>query len=233
MVNEGLIAEAHELVGQKLPKEIFGDVINPNNRLLIAITCLRAGASDLAYQLFASLVEEGPKENVNHHFAYVRSLAEMAEIEAEQERYQQAMEHMGTALAEYPESMGYMMSRVHMKTYLAYYQYQAGLKEEALKGISAVCAQEEQAFKELPLQDARALVGPGLCYALHQWALFYAMEGEWDHAYDQAKTMIPFALSVDEDGVKEAERIKAQGNGEAAFSRLVEAIRYLDGEWQG
>ncbi|MFC7442953.1 hypothetical protein [Laceyella putida] len=228
--NDEMIQEAYELVGQRLPKETFLEVDHPNNRVLIAVTCLRAGAAHLAYRLFESVAQEGPKENANHHFAYVRSLVEMAEIDAEHGRYQRAAEHMSVALAEYPESMGYMMSRVHLEAYLAYYQYQAGMKGEALKGIAALCAREAQAFNELPPHDARALVGPGLCYALHQWALFYAMEGEWDQAYEKAKTMIPYASFVDEAGVEEAERLRSQGNGEAAFTVLTEAIRYRDGE---
>jgi tetratricopeptide (TPR) repeat protein len=227
---DGLLQEAYDLVGQRLPKETFRDAEHPNNRLLIGVTCLRVGAVNVAYRLFESIAQEGPKENANHHFAYVRSLVEMAEIDAENERYSQAAEHMATALAEYPESMGYMMSRVHLEVYLTYYQYQAGRKDEALSGIAALCAREEQAFREMELRDAKALVGPGLCYALHQWALFYAMEGEWDRAYEKAKSMIPYATSVDEAGVEQAERLHREGNGEAAMNRLIEAVRYRDGE---
>lgn len=222
--------EAQELVGHRLPKETFYDFTHPNNRLLVGVTCLRAGYVDVAYNLFDSIVREGPKENPNHHFAYVRSLVEMAEIDAERGRFDRAEASMAEALKEYPESMGYMMSRVHLEVYLSYYQYHAGKKEEALACIHSICEREKARFNGMPRHDAVSLVSPGLCYAIHQWALFYAVEGDWEQAVDKFKEMLPYAGSTDPAAIQEAEALLAKGEAEQAFYRYVEAVRYNDGE---
>ncbi|SEN71088.1 tetratricopeptide repeat protein [Lihuaxuella thermophila] len=221
---------AWELVGYRLPKETFNDFSHPNNRLLIGVTCLRAGYADVAYQLFDSVAGEGPKENPNHHFAYVRSLVEMAEIDAERGQFERAEELMKEALKEYPESMGYMMSRVHLEVYLAYYQYHAGKKEAAHAYIQSICEREKERFAGMPRHDAVSLVGPGLCYAIHQWALFYAVEGDWARAVDKFKEMLPYAAASDAAGIQEADALLADGDAEQAFYRYVEAVRYKDGE---
>lgn len=227
---ESLKQEAQQLIGHRLPKETFSDFAHPNNRMLAGVTCLHSGYIDLAYQLFATIVEEGPKENPNHHFAYVRSMVEMAEIDAERKQFSRAAEYMQQALASYPESMGYMMSRVHLEVYLAYYLFQAGKKEEAIRQIKTICDREIKKFQELPIHDAQSLVGPGLCYAIHQWSLFYAMEEEWELAVAKFKEMLPYAVATDSNAIREAEEFLARGKGKQAFSRYEEAVRYKDGE---
>jgi tetratricopeptide (TPR) repeat protein len=227
---EALKEEAWEWVGHRLPKQTFDDFAHPNNRLLVGVTCLRAGYVETAYALFASIAAEGPKENPNHHFAYVRSLVEMAEIDAERDRFGEAARLMSEALEAYPESMGYMMSRVHLEVYLAYYLFQCGEKESAFEKIAALCERERKRFVEMPRHDAVALVGPGLCYALHQWALFFAMEDRWEEAFAKAKEMIPFASLTYEEGVREAEMLLARGEAKEAFDWLISSIQYRDGD---
>ncbi|MBA4544466.1 hypothetical protein H1164_16655 [Thermoactinomyces daqus] len=226
IVMEELKREAEAAVKHRLPRDTFLDFAHPNNRLLVGVTCLRAGLPDLAYKLFQSIAEEGPNENPNQHFAYVRSLVEMAELDAEAQRFNQAAEKMKEALAQYPETMGYMMSRVHLEVYLAYYLYQAGQKQEAVEKIAGIAGREREKFATMPQHDAVALVGPGLCYALHQWALFYAMEENWEQAAQKAAEMVPFAERVDESGLKEAKQLLERGRAEDAFRRTIDSINY-------
>ncbi|MBA4493586.1 hypothetical protein ACFO25_04230 [Paenactinomyces guangxiensis] len=225
---ESLKEETRQLVGHQLPKETFYDFTHPNNRMLVAVTSLRAGYADVAYKLFQTIAEEGPKENANHHFAYVRSLIEMAEMDAQAGRFSQAETLMEQALEAYPESMGYMMSRVHLEVYLAYYKFYAGKKEEAMKQIESICKREQQKFEALPEHDAKSLIGPGLCYAIHQYALFYAVDGAWIQAVNKMKEMLPYAPAIDPAAVQEAERLLAGEKAEEAFNRYTEAICYND-----
>src|SRR5699024_5404449 len=100
---------AREQVAHLLPNDIFAEFDQLNSRLLIAVTLLQRGIKELAYQLFETIAANGPDENENRHFAYVRSLAEMAEMDAEQGDFAEAEEKMATALAQFPSSMEYMM----------------------------------------------------------------------------------------------------------------------------
>lgn len=227
---ETLKHESEQLVGHRLPKETFMDFAHPNNRMLVGVTCLRAGYVDVAYDLFSSIAQEGPKPNPNHHFAFVRSLVEMAEIDAERENFTLAAEWMKQALDEFPESMSYMMSRVHLEVYFGYYLYQSGEKEAGLTQIQQVVEREKQRFGELPRKDAVSLVGPGLCYAIHQWSLFHALEEDWEQAIDQFKEMIPFATKIDSLKLDEAEKMRQKGLVEESYYAYVEAVQYNDNE---
>jgi hypothetical protein len=55
--------ETRELVGHRMPKEMFLDFGHPNNRLLVGVTCLRVGYADMAYDLFRTIAKEGPKSS--------------------------------------------------------------------------------------------------------------------------------------------------------------------------
>jgi tetratricopeptide (TPR) repeat protein len=214
------------MVGYQLPKDTFVNFENTPTRMLVGVTCLRSGFVDLAYQVFASIVEEGPQENANRQFAYVRSLIEMAELDAERGNFAQAEQKMTEALSQYPSSMGYMMSRVHLEIYLSYYQFQSGKRDEALQRIASIVDREKQRFTEMPQQDALSLVSPGLCYAIHQWALFYADEGDWEEAFLKFKEMRPYCIEINEQGWEEAEALFAKGEKEQAFNRLSESVLY-------
>jgi tetratricopeptide (TPR) repeat protein len=225
-----LQTQSQQLVGVYVPKETFSHFSHPNNRMLVAVTCLRTGYTDIAYLLFETIVQEGPKQNANHHFAYVRSLVEMAEIDAERGKYEQAADTMAEALAEYPEALGYMMSRIHLEVYITYYLYQAGYQEQAREQLALICQREQKRFAELPLPDAQSWIGPGLCYAIHQWALFDAMEGNWQKAVERVKEMLPFAAATDVVGLRTADEMLAEGRVEQAFTQLIDAIQYRDGK---
>ncbi|TCS97038.1 hypothetical protein [Hazenella coriacea] len=227
---ETLKQESEQLVGHRLPKETFMDFTHPNNRMLVGVTCLRAGFVDVAYHLFSSIAQEGPKENPNHQFAFVRSLVEMAEIDAERENFSLAAESMKRALEEFPESMSYMMSRVHLEVYLTYYLYLSGEKEVGMQRIQEIVEREKQQFVELPRKDAVSLIGPGLCYAIHQWSLFLALEGEWELAIDQFKEMVPYTVNIDSEKWDEAERIRQVGTAEEAYHAYVSAVQYNDNQ---
>jgi tetratricopeptide (TPR) repeat protein len=229
-VSRTLQQQAQQLVGAYLPQEVFAHFSDPNHRMLVAMTCLRAGDTDVAYPLFATIAQEGPKENANHHFAYVRSLVEIAEIDAGRGKYQQAADAMVEALAAYPESLEYMMSRIHLEVYLTYYLYQAGYQQQAREQIADICQREQERFAKLPLQEAQSCIGPGLCYAIHQWALFDAMEGNWQKAVEQGKKMLSFASVTDEVNLRMADELLAVGKVEQAFTKLMDGIRYIDGE---
>jgi hypothetical protein len=114
--------------------------------------------------------------------------------------------------------------------YLAYYEFQSGEKEKAYERIAEIVNRESDKFRAMPPHDAVALVGPGLCYAIHQWALFFAMEGDWRLATQKALAMEPFAMMVDENGLEEAKTLLIRGEAEAAFHRVIDSIRYRDGE---
>ncbi len=222
--------EAEELVGFRLPRDTFYKFDDDlNTRLLVGITCLQSGYTEQAYQIFSTIAAEGPQEEANHHFAYVRSLVELAELDASNGDFVQAEQKMEEALKQYPLSMGYMMSRVHLEVYLTYYKFKANKREEAEKQIQQIISREIEKFKELPLQDAFSLIGPGLCYAIHQWALFYADQEEWDEAIEKFKTMLDFAPKIDKHGLEEVETLLEKNQAKQAFFRLTESVRYGDG----
>jgi tetratricopeptide (TPR) repeat protein len=219
--------ESHNLVGHKLARTIFEQFENPNHRLIIGVACLREGDKELAFSIFTSIIKEGPKENKDQHFAYVRSLIEIAELEAEKNRFAEAREHMRGALEAFPEKMGYMMSRVHLEVYFAYYCFRSNRKEDAYEYIAWVCTKEQDRFHELPVQDANELVGPGLCYAIHQWALFYVEEGDWARAILKFKEIFPYTSVLNRGYVSEAEELESRGDLKRAFYRLEEAVYYI------
>lgn len=209
--------ESRNLVGYKLSKAVFGQFDNPNNRLIIGVACLREGYKEVAYNVFESIMEEGPKQSNDHHFAYVRSLVEIAKLEAENGRFDEAYKHMRDALDVFPEKMNYMMSRVHLEVYLTYYCFQSNKKEQAFKQVEMICGKERERFESLRLEDAYELVGPGLCYAIHQWALFYAEEGEWGCAIAKLKEAFQYTPVLHQEFVTEAKELESQGELEGAF----------------
>jgi tetratricopeptide (TPR) repeat protein len=191
---------------------------------LIAIHCLRANNIDIALRLLQSIAIEGPKENRNHHFAYVRSLVEMAEIVASRGEFTQAEQWISTALLHFPESMNYMMSRIHLQVYMAYYQFQAGKKEAAMIQMANICQQAKERFTSMLREDAYSLVTPGLSYAYHQWALFYAAEGEWEQAFVKYKEWFPYAVDIDEQKLTKAEWLLHNQGAEKAFAYLIKVF---------
>lgn len=219
--------EAYELVGRTLPNDTFLYFDHElTTRMLVAVSCVRVGAKDLAYRLFATNAQAGPQDNANQHFAYVRSLVEMAEMDAERGQYALAEEEMAEALEQYPDSMSYMMSKVHLEIYLQYYRFQAGNHSLAYEKLGQLIEREKEKFVAHPPKDAVALVGPGLCYAIHQLALFYAEEGNWIEACATLQKMGFYALEVHQATIEDAQKFLAQGQGEEAFQMLQQAYHY-------
>lgn len=215
--------ESRNLVGYKLSKSLFEEFKNPNNRLIIGVTCLKDGHKKQAVKLLQSIVEEGPKEHKDHHFAYVRSLVEMAELRAEEGDFLEAEENMRLALEYFPNTMGYMMSRIHLEVYLSYYCFCAGKEEVAYQEIATICEREQEKFRDYPIEDAYELVGPGLRYAIHQWSLFFAQNGEWKKAVEKIKEAFRFMADTTLDRV-EAQRLEKQSKWEQAFYSYEEAV---------
>lgn len=226
---ENLKEAARRQVAHLLPNGIFDEFDQLNSRMLIAVTCLQRGRKDLAYDLFQSIAEEGPDENENRHFAYVRSLVEMAEMDAEKEDFVQAEEKMATALKAFPESMGYMMSRVHLEVYLTYYRFRLEKKKEAFAGLEEIIRREEKRFQELGPEDGRSLVGPGLCYAVHQLALFHGEDGDWKQAVETFRRLQDFVSALDAEGWTEADGLAEKGRYQEAFHRMEESVTYQEG----
>lgn len=208
--------ELRSLLGYKLSKSLFDGFDNPNNRLIIGVACLKDGYEEKARHLLESIIQEGPKEHRDHHFAYVRSLVEIAELRAKQGNFIEAEHSMRQALISFPDNMGYMMSRVHLEVYLAYYCFYAEKRELAYEEVERICIREQEKFLSLPLQDACELVGPGLRYAIHQWALFYVEEGEWQKAVKKLKEAFRFMVNGDEL-TWVVEELEKQGEWEQAF----------------
>ena len=217
---------AREQVAHLLPNDIFAEFDQLNSRLLIAVTLLQRGMKELAYQLFETIAANGPDENENRHFAYVRSLAEMAEMDAEQGDFAEAEEKMATALAQFPSSMEYMMSRTHQEVYLCYYRFRLGKREQAYRELEAIVQREADRFQSHELEHGRNLVGPGLCYAVHQLALFHAEEGEWEKAVDTFRPMETYAMSVDRSQWDQALKLAEEGQFEEAFHQMEESVTY-------
>ncbi|MFC4076263.1 hypothetical protein [Salinithrix halophila] len=220
---------AREKVAHLLPNHIFSEFDQLNSRMLIAVTLMQRGEKALAYPLFETIAANGPDDNENRHFAYVRSLVEMAEMDAAEERFAEAERKMEDALSAYPDSMGYMMSRFHLEVYLCYYRYRLGRKEEAERELEGLIRREEDRFAGYTEEDGRNLVGPGLCYAIHQLALFQAEEREWEKAVSTFRRLQPFASSVDEEGWRKAEHLVDEGAWEEAFSKMTESVVYEAG----
>lgn len=219
--------EAYELVGRTLPNDTFLYFDHElTTRMLVAVSCMRVGAKDLAYRLFATNAQAGPQENANQHFAYVRSLVEMAEIDAERGLYALAEEEMAEALEQYPDSMSYMMSKVHLEIYLQYYRFQAGKHLLAYQRLRELIDREKEKFSSHPPEDAVALVGPGICYAIHQLALFYAEEGNWVEACATIQQIDSYALEVHQSMIEDAKKFLEQGQGKEAFQLLQQAYHY-------
>lgn len=223
---EALKERARERVAHLLPNTTFHEFDDLNVRMLIAVTLLQRGEKELAYRLFETIAAEGPQENENRHFAYVRSLVEMAELDAERERFTEAEERMEEGLAQFPESMNYMMSRPHLEVYLIYYRYRLGKHETAHRELQDWIRREEERFCEMPPEDGRNLVGPGLCYAIHQQSLFFVEEGEWRRAVESFQRLREYANHVDEAGWEESERLVSEERWEEAYHRLVDSISY-------
>ncbi|SDX06484.1 hypothetical protein SAMN05444487_109133 [Marininema mesophilum] len=224
-INE-LKEAALEKVAHILPNTIFQEFDQPNSRMLIAVTLMNRGEKELAYQLFESIAAYGPDENENRHFAYVRSLIEMAEMDAEKERFVKAEAYMMKALAEFPDSMGYMMSRTHLEVYHSYYLFKLGKKEAAHRELEKLILREGARFASLPQEDGQNLVGPALCYAIHQLALFHAEEGDWEGAATSFERLLPYVIWVDEEGWNEGDRMMKEGKKDVGFQRMVEAVTY-------
>lgn len=205
---EQLKQQAYALVGQQLPNDTFARFdYELTTRMLVAVTCMKVGYKELAYQIFSSIAEQGPQENANQHFAYVRSLVEMAEMDAEHGEFASAENKMAEAIDQYPPSMGYMMSRIHLEIYLIYYRFQNGKTDQAYHEIQELVQREIDHFESLPEKDAVSLVSPGLCYAIHQWSLFYAQENKWMEACQIISRMTPYATKIDESSLNQAEEL--------------------------
>ncbi|GGA42422.1 hypothetical protein GCM10007416_14270 [Kroppenstedtia guangzhouensis] len=226
---DNLKEAAREQIAHLLPSNIFDEFDQLNSRMLIAVTCLQRGLKDLAYPLFESIAEHGPNDNENHHFAYVRSLVEMAEMDAENENFAEAEKKMDTALQEFPESMGYMMSRVHLEVYLNYYRFRLGEKEAAYAGLEEIIRREEKRFRELGPEDGRNLVGPGLSYAIHQLALFHGEEGNWKQAVETFRRLRETVSEVDEKSWEQAESLAKEGRYAESFQQMEESVSYQAG----
>ncbi|MDQ0416483.1 tetratricopeptide (TPR) repeat protein [Croceifilum oryzae] len=229
MVNDlkQLKEEAYEVVGKTLPNDTFYNFDQElTTRMLVAVSCMRKGAKDLAYRLFEANAQEGPQENANQHFAYVRSLIEMAEMDAERGEYVLAEEKMAEALLQYPDSMSYMMSKVHLEVYLQYYRFQAGKHALADEELRRVIDREKKRFTGYSDQDGVSLVGPGLCYAIHQLALFYAEEGKWEEACATIQQSETYAMESNPVMIEDAQKFLSQGQGEEAFQLLQQAYMY-------
>ncbi|MCS1351902.1 lipopolysaccharide assembly protein LapB [Mechercharimyces sp. CAU 1602] len=218
--------EAESWVAHQLPKGFFADFHDMNNRMLVAVTCMQQGKRELAYRIFASLAAEGAQENPNRHFAYVRSLVELAEMDADKGDYPLAAQRMEEALPAYPISMGYMMSRVHLEVYLCYYWFQAGEKEKAHQELKKIIAREKERFDALALEDGINLVTPGLGYAVHQLALLYAEEKDWRMAVNTFLTLHPYAKEVVKDEWDLAEALAEKNEWEVAFQHYASALVY-------
>lgn len=223
---EYLKNKALQLVRNYLPKNIIDKFEDPNNRLIIAITFLQYDYRDLAYNLFSTIACEGPKENPNHQFAYVRSLIEMAEIDADRSFFQKAEAAISLALEALPDSMNYMVSRVHIEVYLTHYQFQLGKKEEAMKRISLLCQREINKFHSYTSNEAYSLVGPGLCYSIHQWALFFVQEGFWEEAVKKIKELIAYTPSIQKMLWEEAQGFERENELKKAFYCYERALNY-------
>ncbi|OYD07366.1 hypothetical protein [Paludifilum halophilum] len=223
---EVLKREAKEKVAHLLPNRTFDDFEDPNSRMLIAVTCLQRGEKELAYDLFETVAAEGPFDNENRRFAYVRSLVELAEMDAEKEQFESAEQRMGTALADFPEGMDYMMSRTHLDVYLTYYRFRLGKRKEAENELKTLIQREEERFREHHPEDGRNLVGPGLCYAIHQLSLFHAEQGDWAAAVEIFRRLRPYAAAVDDEGWNKADRLVQEGSHEEAYQKLSESVSY-------
>ncbi|SFS63367.1 hypothetical protein [Marininema halotolerans] len=226
---EELQAEARLKVAHLLPNTIFEEFDQPNARMLIAVTLMNRGEKELAYELFKSISLLGPSDNENRHFAYVRSLIEMAEMDAEKDHFVKAEDAMAKALEAFPESMDYMMSKVHLEVYHSYYRFKMGELMEAHDELEQIIQREIKRFDALPLEDGQNLIGPGLCYAIHQKALFYGEEGSWERAVNSFDRLCPYATWVNDEKWKEGQALVQAGQLEEGFSVLVEAIAYEAG----
>lgn len=225
---DALRQEATLAVGHCLPKEMWDQFHHLNDRLLIGITCLRKGFTDLAYRLFSGIAEAGPQENANQHFAYIRSLIELAELDAGEKRFHDAAVKMRTALLGYPDSMGYLMSKVHLEVYLTYYLFESGETAEAFSQIAELCLREKLKFGQYPREDALGLVSPGLCYAIHQWALFFAQQLDWQQAVGKFKEMEPYVATIDPAKANQAQGYEQQQLYEEAFAMYEQAYSYRE-----
>ncbi|QKG83590.1 hypothetical protein GXN76_03285 [Kroppenstedtia pulmonis] len=227
---EVLKQQAMEKVSHLLPKDIFNEFDNLNSRMLVAVTCLQRGEKELAYGLFESIAAHGPSENENRQFAFVRSLVEMAEMDAEKENFRDAVQKMSVALASFPEGMNYMMSRTHLDVYLTYYRFRLGERDQAKEELQNIILREKKKFAQYKdPEEGRNLLGPALCYAIHQQALFYGEEKEWEQAVKVFEGIRDYAGSIDERGWKEAEEMKQDHLYEEAFQCLTESTFYEAG----
>jgi len=222
-----LAARAEERVGRLVPNNTFAQFADPNVRLMVGVMLLREGYADDAYDVFASVAEEGPKTDTNEHFAYVRSLAEMAEISAARGDFALAERQMREALAQYPPQLGYMLSVDHLRVYLAYYVFRQGRFDEAVALCRAVIEDKQRAFAQYADEtDARLVVGPALCYAIHQMALFYVERGEADQALEWIRQLRRYAPAVDEAAWQAAEAREASGDWRGAVEAFGAAVSY-------
>jgi tetratricopeptide (TPR) repeat protein len=223
---DALREKARERVAHLLPNTTFDEFDDANTRMLVAITLLQRGEKELAAELFETIAAEGPQENENRHFAYVRSLVELAELDAEQEQFGEAESRMEEALNHFPESMSYMMSRSHLEVYLIYYRYRLGKRDQAHEDLLQWIRGQEARFQEMSPEDGRNLVGPGLCYGIHQQSLFYVEEGDWQRAVESFLRLRAYANHIDETGWEEAERLMEENRWEEAYQKLVDSTSY-------
>ncbi|MCF6092375.1 hypothetical protein L1765_00015 [Microaerobacter geothermalis] len=226
MVNQ-LAERAEKLVGRFLPNDTFRKFSQPNTRMMVAVMALRYHHHDLAYDIFHTIAVEGPKEDQNEHFAYVRSLAEMAEINGSRGNYELAIQQMEEAISQYPPQMGYMMSIEHLKVYLCDYYFHKGEQEKAITMCKRLIEEKKEEFYSYSSQEeAKSTVGPSLCYAIHQLALFYRQMEWWQEALAWMKELYLFALQINYELWDKAEDKENSGERKEAFDMYQEAISY-------
>lgn len=221
-----LAEQTRNYTRQYLAKSVLDDLTDSNNVILAAISCLKSNHQSLAKQLFEHVAAAGPRENAKHHFAYIRSLIELAELSASNKDFGRAIEYMQRALEQYPNDMLYMMSKVHLKVYFSYYLFQYGREHEALSQLDDIIKRRSQRFDELSLKDAYCIVGPSLCYAIHQKALFFYQKGKWQEAVDELKQIVKFTDKVDQVEYNAFKDMYNQGVFKEAFTLLENAVKY-------
>ncbi|WP_044641061.1 hypothetical protein [Risungbinella massiliensis] len=223
---ETLKEEAYQRIRHLLPRDTFLSFEKPRTRLLIAMTGHRKGIVDTAYRVFESIAAEGPQEDENDQFAFVRSLAELAEMDAEKGNFELAEERMERALHYYPPHMTYMMSKIHLEIYLTYYRFQVGKKELAFQEIDQIIHRKKSDFAKEKWVDALETESPALGYAIEQKSLFYAMDGNWKQAYLTYEEMEHYTDQINQVKWTEAKELFDGEKYQDAYNLLTEAISY-------
>lgn len=223
---ESLKEEAYQRIKHLLPRDTFVSFEEPRTRLLIAMTGYRKGIVDTAYRVFESIAAEGPQEDENDQFAFVRSLAELAEIDAEKGNFELAEKRMETALHYYPAHLTYMMSKIHLEIYLTYYRFQVGKKELAFQEIEQIIDKKKRDFVREEWNDALETVRPALGYSIEQKSLFYAMDEDWKQAFLTYEEMQHYTDQINQEMWSEAKGLFQRGKYQEAYELLTNAITY-------